>query len=306
MKGKEAHLFTCGEFAQLCGTTKATLRHYEKYGLLLPAVIRENQYRYYSFDQLYQYDLIRTEILCGKSLTQIRDYLQGREDKSFAENAIENLESLKARRRELDRVIAEIECAIVRENRMAMWELSLGEPAVQYLNQSVPVVTTLIGPVGETTAAQLAQAAREHLRLCEEELNTSRFPWGQMVLGASAVPGQEGTAYYYSIYPFADISVAARDRLYIVPAGAYACVRYPSGEYRPQAAYQALARFAREKGYRLGEPALESGVFAQGSGAGRCVTQLAVALRDFPTAPHRGQELSRGQLRAGYYDTGTC
>lgn len=43
---------TVKEVSQLTGITIRTLHHYDKIGLLKPAVIKENGYRYYDDDNL--------------------------------------------------------------------------------------------------------------------------------------------------------------------------------------------------------------------------------------------------------------
>ena len=60
--------FTTGEFAKVCGTTKETLFHYDRIGLLKPQVIGQNRYRYYAAKQFYRYDLIDTLKMAGCSL----------------------------------------------------------------------------------------------------------------------------------------------------------------------------------------------------------------------------------------------
>ena len=44
-------LFTIGQFAEIHGVTKKTLMWYDEMGLVKPAVIGENGYRYYSYHQ---------------------------------------------------------------------------------------------------------------------------------------------------------------------------------------------------------------------------------------------------------------
>ena len=44
-------LFTIGQFAAIHGVTKKTLMWYDEIGLLKPAVIGENGYRYYTYFQ---------------------------------------------------------------------------------------------------------------------------------------------------------------------------------------------------------------------------------------------------------------
>ncbi|MDU2291527.1 MAG: MerR family transcriptional regulator [Clostridium celatum] len=61
-------LFTTGKFAELCETTKETLRHYKNIGLLKPEVKEQNGYQYYSQSQLYDYYLINTLKNTGVSI----------------------------------------------------------------------------------------------------------------------------------------------------------------------------------------------------------------------------------------------
>ena len=61
------------EFATLCGVEKRTLFHYDEIGLLKPASIRENGYREYAPNQLYDMDMIKIFQACGYSLAEIKD-----------------------------------------------------------------------------------------------------------------------------------------------------------------------------------------------------------------------------------------
>ena len=58
MKEEHAGLFTTGQFAKLCGTTKETLFYYDELGILKPVKVAENGYRYYSASQFFDLDLI--------------------------------------------------------------------------------------------------------------------------------------------------------------------------------------------------------------------------------------------------------
>ena len=305
MRDKTDFLFSCGAFAELCNTTKATLRHYEKRGLLLPAVIRDNQYRYYSFEQLYEYDFIRTEILCGKTLAEIRAYLRCPGQISYTENAVGNLEKLKARRKELDRVITGVECAIRRDNRMSLADIRPGVPGIRLLGQTLAVIATEIGPTAALTEALFTRAAKSHLRLCEDVLNISRFPWGYMVRNYSGNPYDPGQiSYYYSLYPFSDIGADARPHLFHIPRGAYACVRFPRTQYNPRESYRLLHAYLEREGYRAGHQAYESGVYADAGASGRrYLIQLAIRIDGTPVSP--SQESDR-QKRGDYRETGTC
>ena len=47
-----------GEFARLCHTTKETLFHYDREGILRPRYVSENGYRRYGVEQYFDFDLI--------------------------------------------------------------------------------------------------------------------------------------------------------------------------------------------------------------------------------------------------------
>lgn len=51
MLKEKAALFTIGQFAALHEINKKTLMWYDEIGLLKPACIKENGYRYYSYQQ---------------------------------------------------------------------------------------------------------------------------------------------------------------------------------------------------------------------------------------------------------------
>ena len=66
--------FTSGRFAKICSVTKKALYHYEKIGLLKPALIRENGYRYYTLEQADRVATIRLLECLGSSLDEIRAF----------------------------------------------------------------------------------------------------------------------------------------------------------------------------------------------------------------------------------------
>lgn len=70
--------FTTGEFAALCGVTKHTLFHYDALGILSPARVGQNGYRYYAPQQLEVFHVIETLRELDMPLSEIRAYLDRR------------------------------------------------------------------------------------------------------------------------------------------------------------------------------------------------------------------------------------
>lgn len=67
--------FSIGEFSKLCQTTRATLYHYERQGLLSPIVNEQNGYRFYKLYDYYVFMYVAHLTRIGFSLNEIRQYV---------------------------------------------------------------------------------------------------------------------------------------------------------------------------------------------------------------------------------------
>ena len=74
----KTHGFSISDFAKYSRTTKDTLLHYDRIGLLSPVFRGENHYRYYSPNQLVTVNTIRTLQELGLSLSEISETIQQR------------------------------------------------------------------------------------------------------------------------------------------------------------------------------------------------------------------------------------
>ena len=72
---KDDQLFSIGEFIKLCNTTRETLYHYEKQGLLMPLTDPNNGYRSYTPHDYYTFMLIAHLTKIGFSLHEVKDFL---------------------------------------------------------------------------------------------------------------------------------------------------------------------------------------------------------------------------------------
>ena len=98
---KEPYI-TTGQFAKLCGTTKETLFHYDRTGILKPAYVGENGYRYYTAVQFYDFDLIQTMKYTGSSLEDIRKCFRNFDTAYFLEMFREKQRRIKEEQRKLE------------------------------------------------------------------------------------------------------------------------------------------------------------------------------------------------------------
>lgn len=81
-----SNYFSIGEFAKLFHVSKQTLFYYERNNILIPHLIEENGYRYYSLEQYFIFDIIINLRKLGIPLKEIAHYLKNR--------SIESLQSL--------------------------------------------------------------------------------------------------------------------------------------------------------------------------------------------------------------------
>ena len=75
--------FSVAEFAEFSRTTRDTLLHYDKIGLLSPELRGENRYRFYSSGQLSIVNIIRTYQALGMTLAEIASLKEGRTPESI-------------------------------------------------------------------------------------------------------------------------------------------------------------------------------------------------------------------------------
>ena len=76
-------LFTIGQFAALHEINKKTLMWYDEIGLLKPACIKENGYRYYSYQQSAELETILMLRELNVSLEEIRKFMRNRTVDNF-------------------------------------------------------------------------------------------------------------------------------------------------------------------------------------------------------------------------------
>lgn len=100
-------LFTIGEFKNLCMTTRETLYHYEKLGLLCPTIDESNGYRYYTPYDYYTFMYIAHLTKLGFSLQEVHRYLDNQTVNSYF-NAINTSEQ---------RFLAQIDQLMLRNER---------------------------------------------------------------------------------------------------------------------------------------------------------------------------------------------
>ena len=127
-------LYKVAEFARLCGLPKDTVLYYDRIGLLRPAKVGSNGYRYYTFDQLFTANLIEGLKLSHMTLDEIRDFMSAPDVDAYHAQAARSLDELEQRIRLLQQAHASI---TVVDKLSGEWvEYGCGEPFASEMPQA--------------------------------------------------------------------------------------------------------------------------------------------------------------------------
>ena len=91
---KKFKYFTTGEFARLHNINKRTLHYYDEIDLIKPSEVGENGYRYYSYYQSVELELILVMRRLGLSIDEIMEYKQDRSVDKLKDLFLEQIDLL--------------------------------------------------------------------------------------------------------------------------------------------------------------------------------------------------------------------
>ncbi|RGX04639.1 MerR family transcriptional regulator [Paraclostridium sordellii] len=104
--------FTIGEISKLSSISLKTLRYYDEFGLLKPKYVnKENNYRYYSIEQLTTIDLIKLFKSTGMALALIKEILNSQSNLDFMVQNIRNQSKVIEKKiKELSQIKKHLDC----------------------------------------------------------------------------------------------------------------------------------------------------------------------------------------------------
>ena len=240
---KKKKMLTTGEFARLCRTTKETLFHYDREGLLRPRLVSGNGYRHYGVEQFFDFDIISTLKETGCSLREIRAYLYDMDKPdilSFLETrrAIVKKERQKLAQRETilnDMITCIREVAgfdhdtlIIQKQKEECFEIF---PIKKAWSESSP---------------EFVECFAEYIDYLEKQERTPRYPFG-VILGRDGVDAQYVERYFFS----KATGRSQRGRLHVKPEGTYAVLVHQGTQQTHERIFASLSRKTRESGWRM-------------------------------------------------------
>jgi len=230
-------LLTAGEMAKLCGTTKATLYHYEKEGILQPFQIGENGYRYYRINQIYSYEGVRVLQQQGLSLEEVREYLNRQSYPALQEL----LESMSDTLAETIRVLT-WKRELVENTKRHLRELETDALAKPQL-RAFPARRYLVTP----SVGHMANALHQHNVDRRTDRGQMDLFISGMILPKDYLAGETGVTLLCSEIGGGREAEQASCSYETLPAGKYAVVRLKWGDCRLIDGVSLLLTYLREQ-----------------------------------------------------------
>lgn len=242
---------TTGQFAQLCGTSKDTLFHYDRAGILKPKYVSANGYRRYSPEQFFEFDLIWVLKEAGSSLEDIRGYLSKFDTQSFIATLEEKRRELLEQQKRLAARQNTLE-HILKVTRSALSD-NYGEMRlVEETEDELLAVTEMRLAQGQDmTWDASAEFYSDHFKHCEELGLTTMYPVGSIVPLDNL---QDGSFTESHLFSPADRPLKGRG-LMVKKKGRYAVVLHKGGYDRMMADLPSFLRELERRGLKLSGPA---------------------------------------------------
>ena len=197
---KLEYTIPAAEFARICGTTRDTLRYYEKRKVLLPWKDPENGYHYYSYAQIGSFYLISTLRSMNYSAQEICDYLLIGNYSEFLPLINVQIAALQKQQWELERKIRQL--SVVRELDQIAPEKNYGHPAIQSFPKKI---SFRMAPIASGKAYSLSDIARDiqdHIHLFPDM--AASFPAGTAMNAEAFLNGDYRYTKVISLYPTED------------------------------------------------------------------------------------------------------
>lgn len=214
------NLMRSGEFAKVCHTTKETLRHYERIGLLLPLCVMDNGYKLYGSSQIVEYMVITSLKAAGCLLEEIREIIRSDNLDALKRIFLEKTEEITEKQAQLERSKLLLEGTIARLNEAKPWR-GLSSDGQWYVNQldCACYVETLI-PLQAEQLSLIFESVADHEAYCRSNGVGYGTEWQKTyrLSGESFMSGNYDEKFFVCTRANKKTAI---DRLFVRPAGFY-------------------------------------------------------------------------------------
>ena len=248
---KRAHLLSIGEMAEANRVSIATLRLYDRMGLLQPSYRdEETNYRYYDIRQTSRLDIIRYMRNLNMSLTDIQTLLEKEDIRLIEQKLIEKNNQIHQQMRDLKAMHEAVERTIQSIERYRKSPVS-GTISLEFIDQR----HILYIPCAENFYEQGIVAYEKAVRALRRELMKRNLP--QLLsysLGTSVKQDDfaRGALVADKVFIFGDKHLRDYgENIEVIESGMFACIYLD--DYDDEIDYGTrLLNFCRENGYIIG------------------------------------------------------
>ncbi len=244
-------LLTTGQMAKLHKTTKRLLQYYDEIGLFSPAVKGDNEYRFYSYEQSPELEIILSLSELGMKLREIKDYLASRSPENLCSLLREKQTILRENIKDLQLIDEMLSNHI--ENVEQSFHISFNSPYLEYLQEEHLLAT----PETTEDSTETIYNAISSTLINNGERHLYCHIYGS-ILPQSAWQKQDYTAY--NRYYFKTVSSSTEMFTLNKPAGNYLCINWLGKWNTLKNAYSVLLKYARNNSIVLTGDAYEDTV----------------------------------------------
>ena len=211
---------TTGQFAKLCATTKDTLFHYDREGILKPKLVSPNGYRRYRAEQFFEFDLICVLREAGSSIEDIRGYLSNYGVDHLLPFLDQKIADVTLQRKKLDQRLATLQ-HISELTRSALAEQYGTIKIVKMKAERLLVEEINRSNEHELSWDESAYYLSRHLNRCRQA-GVNLFPVGSIVPKDNLLNGSFNESHFFSRLD----EEMENERILKKPAGNYADFRH--------------------------------------------------------------------------------
>ena len=241
---KKTKYLTTGEFAKLCRTTKETLFHYDREGLLKPRHVSGNGYRRYGLEQFFDFDMIVMLKETGSSLKEVKHYKYNADVNEFLSLLEEKTRAVKQERARLAerQKMLEVMASLTREALTAVHD------RLEFVEQAEERLEVLPTKQSDcNTTAEFVERFLEYIDYYEEQGRHPAAPFGEIALQSDIQAERYKASFFFS----RATPSTPRAHLLIKPKGLYAVFSHKGEAESHSRLYLEMVRKVLESGLSI-------------------------------------------------------
>ena len=217
---KMGKLMRSGEFAKICGTTKETLRHYERIGLLSPLCVMDNGYKLYAPSQIVDFMVIASLKAAGCALEEVKEVISSDNPETMTKVFLEKIDEISKKQAQLERSKLLLEGTVSRLNEARPWQSSPNDRRwrISWLDCAYYVETPI--PLQVEQPSSVFESVANHEVYCRSNGIGYGAEWQKTyrLNSRSFISGNYSESFFVCTRVEKKLAL---DRLFIRPAGSY-------------------------------------------------------------------------------------